>query len=1022
MSCCDKCDCLATLRVRQLVGAEHAFDVLLDQQSFVDEYREHWYAGADDYFRGYSCFWRGEALIDEATRFELRAWHGGSQPLITLAPLNADDRPLCLHVFSSFSDPHSDHRPPAHEWEIDVTDAGDDRLDIAFKGQHLGYPIPCTSPDQNGTEDGSGRLAKFELLQYASPGSPQIYRLTKGRDEYGNVLSFKLAPWGNEAPPFTFAADDTPEDIEDELHENAHLPPIAHECVRGGLDLFGYARTLGDASLGPQLNWSTITLWLTFHEVRSPPTRIPESAVHSWPHHETDPESLFHNRARIYVWPHNDLDWRFRNYADDYPHMQPPWVTFSLEGGGFSVADEVTDVWIEHPDPYDPPTLPAQMMQLQPKIVVTQDAVTLRLLHRGRFHDEDAHGDAWYEYRSTEPPDLIDPKEYTLEFAGFFVESPGPDNEMPAMLPLDWQQANALWASNTIGTPLHRPVNQDGESLNLHTVTWRVLITDFGRIPNPSSEATAQTGITVIADGWDGGHTSEGEVADLNGEHVMWGDADTALVSDNPGWFAIAIEAEPGGSTEVGYELIYFAEAVPDQHSGWPNFEPYRLHSPWNYARQLLVAHIDDEHVYFRPKTRAIASDDPDEVVFVRDPAPPDITWRDSPATIDVTSIPDEITVRVGPAKVSSHCPVCVENQQVTPMAWEATFGDEELLLLRRADCVWAAHLDGLQPYWIPEGHESLPDPLHHRLFALEGLETLRLYEVPANGGQRRPIAVYRFRPIEYPGPPRVPDDEATEDVYEGFLGWQDAMLDCESERRLTLWQLGQGYDPAIHLLPSHIDLKPIGNNCVAGSITAEWKHPVNRWEPLDAELLPDDFGLPVVPGTYPLRDKRTLCVDFNDQDAGIIWIDDEERWRVFAIGCGFGQLPSVPASPDDGEPDEVRRIRCYTPDPPEPPDPPCRWISNDGTTWEPVETNCPEGHECRPPFRAPAFAGDVAAGYCEPVSCLGGESTWVWLDATHDWHLQDHTCPDWCDPRKPGYVGHDTEVGTGDCWCLTCT
>jgi hypothetical protein len=36
----------------------------------------------------------------------------------------------------------------------------------------------------------------------------------------------------------------------------------------------------------------------------------------------------------------------------------------------------------------------------------------------------------------------------------------------------------------------------------------------------------------------------------------------------------------------------------------------------------------------------------------------------------------------------------------------------------------------------------------------------------------------------------------------------------------------------------------------------------------------------------------------------------------VFATSCGQFQLPSIPADPDNGEPGDIRRIKCYTPDP----------------------------------------------------------------------------------------------------------
>ncbi|MHC4877757.1 MAG: hypothetical protein ACYTGL_14775 [Planctomycetota bacterium] len=1024
MSCCDNCDCIATLRVRQLGNADYTFDAMVDQQSHVDEYRESWYSGVDNSFRGSACRWQTIVETAGGTRFELRAWHGGSQPLMTLAPLDDDDRPLCLHVFSSFDDPHGDHPPAAdHEWTIEVTNAGDDQLDIAFTGQHLGYPIPCDSPGLNGTEDGSGRLARFDLLQYATPGQPQTYRMTKGRDENGTVLSFKLAPWGNEASPRTYAADDTPEEIEDDLHENAVLPPIAYECLRGGLDLFGYSRTLGDASLGPQLDWTAVTLWLTFHEVQSPPTRVPVLRDGAVPYVtnlqslESDETSMFHDHGRMYLWPPNDLDWWFKEFADEWPFAQPPWpIGVGLSGGAIDSprGQDVVSIWLDRQD--EPLQHDNRLLFLYGSVQITRSCVRLVLRIDPAQIDTQKHGYVWIEYRSTHPPDLINDQDYTLVFAGVFAAAAAPDGGTPEFLPLDWQQANHVWASSLYGLAINRLTDLHGVPIDFAALTWRVLVTDFGatRRAGLKTPATFSTGYTVIADGWSGGDTATGMVEDLNGEHVLWGDTDSGFAVDNPDWQALTF-----GNLSLGYSLVNEHREVPNSfHS--PVTAPYRISDWWHPSRQYLVAHIDNKHYYYAPKTRAVVSDDPDTLVFVRTFSPPALIWRHgNPSTPVVTGVPDEITVRVGPAKVSSHCPVCVENQQVTPMAWEATFGDEEFLLLRRSDCVWAAHVAGLQPHWLPEGHDLLPDPLHHRLFVLEGLETLRLYEVPANGGQRRPLAVYRFRPIEHPGPPLRADNPATPNVDESFAGWQASHLDCESPRRLTLWMFGQGYDPAVHLLPSHIDLTPVGNQCIGESVAAEWHQGVNRWEPLDAELLPDDFGLPAVPGTYPDRDERTLCVDFDGADAGVIWIEGE-GWRVFAVGCASGDLPAVPGF--DGEPDEVRRVNCYTPDPPDPPASTCRWISNDGTTWDPLETTCPEGHECREPSRDPDFVGDVADGYCEPVSCLDGESTWVWIGVAQDWYLWSSTCPAWCEPVKPTHVGSPGDAVLSTCSCETCS
>ncbi len=1150
MSCCDPCDCIATVRVRQLVNADHAFDVLLDQQSSVREEREWWYSAAG--VRGLEhahCRWSGMAEIDAGTRYGIRVWNSHTaQPLLTLAPLDEHDRPLCLHVFSSLSNPHDSYAQPAqHAWSVHVIDEGSEVYRIEFRGQHLGYPVPLSLVSADHDRADVNRDEKLELITFAQPGQPHVYRLTKALDLDDEPLSLLLQTWSGAPFPLAISADATADDIryaiapnqtvthalpgggvttgspslylsrdadnlsltiaapalsatalpdgetiafsiwqatqpdfsdEVELYADVlvlsgfsgsgtpalsattalagvgtryvrvkatassgvaaptvaavvtltgaqSLPPISAGCGRGVVDLYGYAETLGDASRGPQIDWSALTIWLTFHQVETPPTRLrnePHSV--SWPSPETQETALFHTDGRLYVWPIDppgaEFDIEYRLNDSDRPDLEPPWYTRDLTGG--RLEHGFLRIWIDEGQNL--------RMGLHPYVELTHEAIVLKLQATELSRDD--FGYVWFEYRSTKPPDLISAGDYTLTFAGVFTQSAAADASLPVMNPIHPAVA---------GVPLNAAVNAAGDSLHLNEVTFRCAIVDPGG--SHYGSATSETGYTLIADGWVGGDTEHASVDDLNGTHLLQGTELGNLWPDP--WYRIAHGIIADG---VEYEIWNeFVEIQPQHrfHTYWgAPLQGHTAYSVTNPVRQMLVVHVDGQHYCYRPQTRAIVSDDPDELRFEIDPNPPALAWPGSGA-VSVTSQPTEITVRVGPALLSNHCPECIENQQPTPMAFELTAAGTKhtplgaslptppppISLLRRADSMWAAHVPGVKPHWLPDGDPLLPAPLHDQLWILDGLETLRLYEVPVNGGDRRPVALYRFRPIEPLQPDQVARAPATESD-QSVAGWQKRSLDCVSERELTLWMFGQGYDPARHLLPSAVRLKPIGRQCVYGSADYDWQHSLNRWE-ADAgnseERPPDDFGLPKLDVLRPDSEHRTICVGYDGTDAGIIWINDVERWRVFATSCSQFELPSVPAAPDNGEPGEIRRIRCYTPDPPEPPVSPCRFISNDGVTWEqippdPGEEACPEGHECRPPFNLPQFVGDVANGYCEPVTCLSGESEWVWLNLPGggQWFWQSDTCPDWCEPLAPGHVGAHLEVAKGTCWCPTCT
>ncbi|MHC4880175.1 MAG: hypothetical protein ACYTGL_27310 [Planctomycetota bacterium] len=1141
MSCCDPCNCIATVRVRQLVNADHSFDLLLEQQPSVRQQDEVWYFGTNRVLRNYGCRWSGTATIDEETRYEVRIWNAAAkQPLLTLAPLDDGGRPLCLHVFSSLSDPHDDYAsPPPHQWSVDVIDEGSDVFRIEFRGQHLGYPVPLTLVSADHEPADVNRDEKLELVTFAQPGQPQVYRLTKALGLDDEPLSLLLEPWSGAPFPLTISADATAADIRYAIAPNQmvkhalpgggattespslylsrdadnlsltiaapalsatelpdgetitfsiwqatqpdfsdevalyadvlvlsgfsgsgtpalsattalagvgtryvrvkatassgvaaptvaavvtltgaqSLPPISAECGRGVVDLYGYAETLGDASHGPQIDWSALTIWLTFHQVETAPARLrndPHSV--SWPSPETQETALFHTDGRLYVWPVDppgaEFDIEYRLNDSDRPDLEPPWYTRDLTGG--RLEHGFLRIWIDEGQNL--------RMGLHPYVELTHEAIVLKL--QATELSRDAFGYVWFEYRSTEPPDLISGGDYTLTFAGVFSQSAADDASLPVMNPIH---------PAVTGVPLNAAVNAAGDSLHLNEVTFRCAIVDPGG--SHYGSATAETGYTLIADGWVGGDTEHASVDDLNGTHLLQGTELGNLWPDP--WYRIAQGIVADG---VEYEIWNEFVEIQPQHRfytfGGAPIQGHTAYSATNPVRQILVVHVDGQHYCYRPQTRAIVSDDPDELLFEIDPNPPALTWPGT-GIVNVTSQPSEITVRVGPALLGNHCPECVENQQPTPMAFELTVPgitatDEPISLLRRADSMWAAHVPGVKPHWLPDGDPLLPAPLHDQLWILDGLETLRLYEVPVNGGDRRPVALYRFRPIEHPQPAKRVDDPETDGVNETFLGWQKSSLDCVNERELTLWMFGQGYDPARHLLPSAVNLKPIGRQCVYGSADYDWQHYLNRWDS-DAgnsgERPPDDFGLPKIDIIRPDSENRTVCLGYDGTDAGIIWIDDVERWRVFATSCGRFQLPSIPVDPDNGEPGEIRRIKCYEPDPPDPPVSPCRWISNDGVTWEQIDPApdeaCSEGHECREPWFAPQFVGDVANGYCEPASCLGGESEWVWLQITPTfgkWYWQSDTCPDWCDALAPGVGGLHLEVAKGTCWCPTCT
>jgi hypothetical protein len=1144
MSCCDPCDCIATVRVRQLVNADHAFDVLLPPQSSVREQREWWYGDTLRSLRQYHCRWSSIAEIDADTRYEVRVWNSRTaQPLLTIAPLDEHDRPLCLHVFSSLSDPHDDYtQPAAHAWSVNVIDEGSEIYRIEFRGQHLGYPVPLELLDAGHDPADITRDEKLELISFASPGNPQVYWLTKALDLDSDPLLLRLQTWSGSPVPLTISADATADDIryaiapdqavthtlpagggtteslelyaspdgvdlsleiagpelpteslpdgetitfavwhatqpdfsdEVELYDDVlellgfggtgtpalsatrslpgavkryvrvkavassgvdagafvatislagaqSLPPISAECSRGVVDLYGYAETLGDASLGPQIDWSALTIWLTFHKVETPPTHLRNDVLFtSWVSQKLADEALFDTRGRLYFWPIDPAGARFEHFyrqnESGFPSLEPPWFVLDLTGGRAEPGIEY--VWLDEPS--------GMKLRFDPYVVVTATAIVLRLFIAAEG-GRDEHGYGWFEYRSAEPPDLINGMDCVLKFAGYHCQSPRQDSDIPRQPDVP---------PNIVRVPMAQAINLAGESLHFQNVTFRALLTDLGR-ENGVADPTVTTGYTLTANGWDGGATANGDVPDLNGSHLLEGEQ-TQTFPNFPNvsfeWLTIAFRQIVEG---LSYELINYTPFVPDQPAALQEVYRHTDRSRWLPARQCLVVHIDGQHYYYRPKTRAVVSDDPDELVFEIDPDPPTLTWPGS-GVVSVTSQPTEITLRVGPALLSNHCPECVENQQPTPMAFELTVPgitatDEPISLLRRADSMWAAHVPGVKPHWLEDGDPVLPDPLHDQLWILDGLETLRLWEVPVNGGPRRPIAVYRFRPVEHPIPQPREDDPGTADIDETWLGWQTTGLDCVSERKLTLWMFGQGYDPARHLLPSAVRLKPIGRQCVYSSADYDWQHSLNRWE-ADAgnseERPPDDFGLPKLDMLRPDSEHRTICAGYDGTDAGIIWIDDVERWRVFATSCGQTELPSVPRDPDNGEPGDIRRIRCHTPDPPPPPVSPCRFISNDGVAWEqippdPGEVVCPEGHECRPPFNLPQFVGDVTNGYCEPVSCLGGESEWVWLNLPGggQWFWQSDTCPDWCEPLAPGHVGAHLEVAKGTCWCPTCT
>jgi hypothetical protein len=1148
MTCCDPCNCIASVRVRQLVNADHTFDMLLDQQSSVRQQEEVWYFGANRNLRNYDCRWSGTATIDEDTRYEVRVWNASSQqPLMTVAPLDGNGRPVNLHVFSSLSDPHSSYGPPPpHQWSVDVIDEGSEAFRIGFCGQHLGYPVPLTLVSADHDAADINRDEKLELIEFPQPGKPMVYRLTKALDLTDEPLSLWLQTWSGSRSPLRISHDATADDIKyaiapnqsltltladggstadssqlyaspdasslsielktpafsavDLPHEETvrfsvyqadndaftsetliygdlltvtghadsgssarsvsqsinptqrylrvkavsstganlseyeatidligaqSLPPITPVCGRGVFDLYAYSETIGDTSLGPQVDWADWTVWLTFHEVETPPTRLRNEPLHrSYPRLDSEDLALFDVRGRIYVWPIDPpsglFNHLYRLNDSQSPHLEPPWFVRDLTGGRMEPLWE--GVWIDEAED--------KLFGFQPYVGLTEDAVVLKLLMAG-FGKED-HGLVWTEYRSEESPDLISGGEYTLQFAGVFCQAPDTDSTLPDMALIDAALADVQ---------VNKAVDLAGNSLNLDTVTFRCLIDDFGR-PASEPDPTWTTNYTLIANGWDGGDSENGTVTDLNGTHFLEGE-DRQTLPNAPHhsyeWRSIAFKSIVLG---VSYELINSTPFIPNQSEGQHKTDWHVDASRWNPGRQCLVAHVDGEHVYYRPKTRAAVSDDPDELVFEIDPNPPAINWSASGyvlpggGSVSITSQPSEITIRVGPAVISSHCLECVENQQPTPMAFELTVpgitpADEPIKLLRRADTMWAAHVPGVRPHWLDDGDELLPNPLHDQLWILDGLETLRFYEVPVNGGDRRPIAMYRFRPIGHPQPRKQIDDpDAPKN--ESFLGWQKSSLDCVEERGLTLWQFGQGYDPKRQLLPSEVNLKPIGRECVYGSADYDWQHHLNRWESDTGnieERYPDDFGLPKINVLRPDSEERTVCLGYDYRDAGIIWIDDIERWRVFATSCSQTELPSVPLDPDNGEPGEIRRIKCYTPDPPDPPVSPCRFISNDGVTWEQIDPSpdeaCSEGHECREPWFAPRFVGDVANGYCEPVSCLGGESEWVWIQLSPTfgkWYWQADTCPDWCDALPPGGVGLHLQVAKGTCWCPTCT
>ena len=1146
MSCCDPCNCVATVRVRQLVNADHSFDLLLDQQSSVRQQDEVWYFNTNRVLRNYGCRWSGTATIDAETRYEVRVWNSATeQPLMTLAPLDDGGRPLCLHVFSSLSDPHDDYAsPPPHQWSVDVIDEGSDVFRIELRGQHLGYPVPLTLVDADHDDADINRDEKLERITFAQPGQPHVYRLTKALDLNDDQLGLQLETWSGSPFPLTISADATADDIKYAIAPNQSLtmaladgstadsaalyaspdagslsltiatpaftstdlpdgetvtfsvyqadddtfasetlllgnvltvtgyqafgaaptdttqpisptqrylrvkavtssgvslseytatidligaqslPPISPDCGRGVFDLYAYSETIGDDTLGPQIEWADLTVWVTFHEVGTPPTRLRNEPVHrSYPRLDSEETTLFDTRGRIYVWPVDppggifDTVRRLNDPDSPEPHYEPPWYVTDLAGGRMEPLYD--EIWIDEAN--------GEKLGFHQFVTVTPDAVVLKLFFP--FFGTDDHGPIWAEYRSDTVPDLISGGDLTLRFAGVLAQAPDADGTLPDM---------TLVHPNLAGVPLNQATNAAGDSLHLDDVTFRCVITDFARpVAGTSaiSSPTQKTFYTLTAAGWDGGSTSGGNVPDLNGTHTLAG-AEFGNLWPDP-WYRIARGIVSDG---LEYEIWNEFVEIQPQHRfysyGGQPLQGHTNYSITNPVRQMLVVHVDGEHYYYRPKTRAVVSDDPDELLFEIDPNPPLLTWPGS-GTVNMIAQPTEIAVLVGPALISNHCPECVENQQPTPMAFELTVPgitptDEPISLLRRADAMWAAHVPGVKPHWLPDGDPLLPDPLHDQLWILDGLETLRLYEVPVNGGGRRPVALYRFRPIEHPQPAKRVDDPETDGVDETFLGWQKSSLDCVSERELTLWMFGQGYDPARHLLPPAVNLKPIGRQCVYGSADYDWQNYLNRWES-DAgnsdERPPDDFGLPKIDTIRPDSENRTVCLGYDGTDAGIIWIDDVERWRVFATSCGQFELPSIPADPDNGETGAIRRIRCYTPDPPDPEPSPCRWISNDGVTWEQIDPSpdeaCLEGHECREPWFAPQFVGDVGNGYCEPVSCLGGESEWVWLQLTPTfgkWYWQSDTCPDWCDALAPGGAGLHLQIAKGTCWCPTCT